>query len=165
MCGAKVAAAVKAGNFASVTCYAGNPQYSPYPGTCSSSSPYKDSADNLSEGSPGVQAAPGKCDCDNSFIDQLAQTFVEAIPAIADVGASDLAFSTSSDIFLQIGREILISAFQAVLDVGAAAIPRVGEAIDAGMSMSISVFLHFTARNINRCSRRYRGQQAGIVHI
>jgi hypothetical protein len=58
----------------------------------------------------------GHCNCDNGLVNILADTIVEALPIIA-----------------QIGCYIVMSAFKLVLDVGLSAIPGVGKALDAGM--------------------------------
>ncbi|KAL8828896.1 MAG: hypothetical protein Q9191_002327 [Dirinaria sp. TL-2023a] len=67
---------------------------------------------------PAVQG--GNCTCDNSFIDELANDFLEALPIIANIGC-----------------EIIMNAVGLVAQVGALAIPGVGEAIDGGMVASI----------------------------
>ena len=60
--------------------------------------------------------AIGECVCDISVLDKLANDIVLSLPAIAEIGC-----------------EIIDQAVNAVLKVGAAAIPGGGEALDAGM--------------------------------
>ena len=36
---------------------------------------------------PGATTYPGKCTCNEPFIDELADTFVDALPKIAEVQA------------------------------------------------------------------------------
>ncbi|KAK4119786.1 glycoside hydrolase family 18 protein [Parathielavia appendiculata] len=70
---------------------------------------------------PGAGASdmlfvPGKCVCDHTLVNFLADTIVEALPIIA-----------------QVGCYVVMSAFKLVLDVGLAAIPGVGRILDAGL--------------------------------
>lgn len=63
--------------------------------------------------------APGQCLCDNWLLNEIADTIIEALPIIA-----------------QIGCYILMSSLKLVLDIGLQAIPGVGKALDAGLGMS-----------------------------
>ncbi|KAK4118928.1 carbohydrate-binding module family 24 protein [Parathielavia appendiculata] len=70
---------------------------------------------------PGAGASdmlyvPGKCVCDHTLVNFFADTIVEALPIIA-----------------QVGCYVVMSAFKLVLDVGLAAIPGVGKILDAGL--------------------------------
>jgi hypothetical protein len=63
--------------------------------------------------------APGQCLCDNWIINEIADTVIEAMPIIA-----------------QIGCYIVMSSLKLVLDIGLEAIPGVGKALQAGLGMS-----------------------------
>ncbi|KAL5316124.1 hypothetical protein ACEPPN_017002 [Leptodophora sp. 'Broadleaf-Isolate-01'] len=63
--------------------------------------------------------APGQCLCDNWLLNEIADTVIEALPIIA-----------------QIGCYILMSSLKLVLDIGLQAIPGVGKALDAGLDMA-----------------------------
>ncbi|PVH83223.1 carbohydrate-binding module family 24 protein [Cadophora sp. DSE1049] len=67
----------------------------------------------------GFWSAPGQCICDNMLLNEIADTVLEALPMIA-----------------QIGCYILMSSIKLVLDVGLQFIPGVGKALDAGMDMA-----------------------------
>ncbi|CAG8961705.1 hypothetical protein HYFRA_00006245, partial [Hymenoscyphus fraxineus] len=56
----------------------------------------------------GYWVAPGQCLCDNWLLNEIADTVIEALPAIA-----------------QIGCYILMSSLKLVLDIGLSAIPGV----------------------------------------
>ncbi|KAI0385605.1 glycoside hydrolase family 18 protein [Hypomontagnella monticulosa] len=62
--------------------------------------------------------APAKCSCDNYLVNYIADTIIEALPIIA-----------------QIGCYIVMSALKTVLDIGLQFIPGVGKALDAGLDM------------------------------
>ncbi|KAI8262413.1 hypothetical protein K4K56_005864 [Colletotrichum sp. SAR 10_98] len=70
---------------------------------------------------PGTSyyVAPGTCSCDNMLINEIADTVLEALPIIA-----------------QIGCYVLMSSLKLVLDVGASLIPGVGKILDAGLDMA-----------------------------
>ncbi|KAK8848573.1 chitinase [Apiospora arundinis] len=65
-----------------------------------------------------VDAAKGKCSCDKMLVNVLAETVLEAMPKIA-----------------QIGCYMVMSTLKTVLDVGLNFIPGVGKAISAGLNM------------------------------
>ncbi|EZF93084.1 hypothetical protein H113_06103 [Trichophyton rubrum MR1459] len=62
------------------------------------------------------EVADGMCLCDSVFLNELATTFLEALPAIG-----------------QIGCYILLSTIKLVIDIGTAIIPPAGRAISAGL--------------------------------
>ncbi|KAF1961724.1 hypothetical protein CC80DRAFT_531556 [Byssothecium circinans] len=62
----------------------------------------------------------GKCSCDNAFINELADTIIDALPAIA-----------------QIGCFIIMSSLRLVFEKALEAIPEVGTAVNAGMKALI----------------------------
>lgn len=66
---------------------------------------------------------PGKCLCNNHFIDELAKTFVEALPKIADIS-----------------KMVLFQALTIVLSAPLDAIPGVGEALDAVIDSGVSKY-------------------------
>ncbi len=78
---------------------------------------------------------PGNCTCNEPLLDQLADTYVNALPIIAEVLAPLETFCTSLTCF-QIGCNLMISVFTKVIEIGALAIPGVGEAVDGAMSES-----------------------------
>ncbi|KAM7214665.1 hypothetical protein V8F06_009986 [Rhypophila decipiens] len=65
---------------------------------------------------PDMLALMGRCSCDNMLVNFIADQVLEALPIIA-----------------QIGCYIVMSTLKLVIDVGAAFIPGVGKAIDAGL--------------------------------
>ncbi|KAH8901476.1 class V chitinase Chi100 [Thozetella sp. PMI_491] len=65
---------------------------------------------------PDMIYATGRCSCDNGLINAIADTVIEALPIIA-----------------QIGCYMVMSAFKLVLDVGLEFIPGVGKILDAGL--------------------------------
>ena len=79
--------------------------------------------------------SPGHCSCDNPLINELATDIIEALPVIASVSCNHPKHARA-DMISQIGCSILMSALDVVIQVGASAIPAIGEGIDAGMSMS-----------------------------
>ncbi|KAF3802950.1 Killer toxin subunits alpha/beta [Colletotrichum gloeosporioides] len=70
---------------------------------------------------PGTSyyVAPGTCSCDNMLINEIADTVLEALPIIA-----------------QIGCYVLMSSLRLVLDVGASLILGVGKILDAGLDIA-----------------------------
>ncbi|KAF2421787.1 glycoside hydrolase family 18 protein [Tothia fuscella] len=64
--------------------------------------------------------ANGQCVCDNWLMNEIVDTFIEALPAIS-----------------QIGCYILMSSFKFVLDLGANFIPGAGKALDAGLDIDM----------------------------
>ncbi|KAK2036421.1 glycoside hydrolase family 18 protein [Colletotrichum somersetense] len=69
--------------------------------------------------STSYYVAPGTCSCDNYLVNEIADTVLEAMPIIA-----------------QIGCYMLMSSLKLVLDVGASLIPGVGKILDAGLDMA-----------------------------
>ncbi|KAF7555882.1 hypothetical protein G7Z17_g1807 [Cylindrodendrum hubeiense] len=63
--------------------------------------------------------APGECNCDNYLVNEIADTIIEALTIIA-----------------QIGCYILMASLKLVLDLGASFIPGPGKALDAGLDMA-----------------------------
>ncbi|KAK4233824.1 hypothetical protein C8A03DRAFT_47714 [Achaetomium macrosporum] len=59
---------------------------------------------------------PGKCVCDNMLVNFIADTIIDTLPIIA-----------------QIGCYVVMSTFKLVLDVGLQAIPGAGKILDAGL--------------------------------
>lgn len=76
----------------------------------------------------------GICSCNNPLIDAMAQTYIEALPIIANVVKTDSGCWTNADISSQIGCELILNTLQLVAQLGAAIVPGVGQAVDAGMS-------------------------------
>ncbi|KAF5542204.1 glycoside hydrolase family 18 [Fusarium phyllophilum] len=70
---------------------------------------------------PGTSdlVAPGQCNCDNFLVNYFADTIIEALPIIA-----------------QIGCYILMSSLKFVIDAGTAFLPGPGRALDAGLDMA-----------------------------
>lgn len=68
-----------------------------------------------------TRAAGATCTCNEPLLEDLAKTFTDAVTAIAEVGCT-----------------ILMTALNLVVEVGALAIPGVGEAIDGGLIAGIS---------------------------
>ncbi|KAI6086086.1 glycoside hydrolase family 18 protein [Hypoxylon rubiginosum] len=62
--------------------------------------------------------APAKCSCDNYLVNFLADTIIEALPIIAEIGCY-----------------LLMSSLKTVLDIGLDFIPGAGKALDAGLDM------------------------------
>ncbi|KAF2634807.1 hypothetical protein P280DRAFT_212410 [Massarina eburnea CBS 473.64] len=72
---------------------------------------------------PGAKQANytmGKCSCDNALVNEIADTVIEALPAIA-----------------QIGCFIVMSSLRLVFEKALEAIPEVGTAVNAGMKALI----------------------------
>jgi hypothetical protein len=65
---------------------------------------------------PDMVYAPGRCFCDNMFINIIADTVLEALPIIA-----------------QIGCYIVMSTIKLVIDVGTQFIPGAGRILDSGL--------------------------------
>lgn len=87
---------------------------------------------------PGPGSPPmisgGNCTCNDPFLNELATTFLEALPIIANVQKRNLGSTESPLTFSQIGCELIMKSLNLVAEIGAAAIPGVGQAVDAGMS-------------------------------
>ncbi|KAJ8121377.1 hypothetical protein ONZ43_g2151 [Nemania bipapillata] len=64
----------------------------------------------------GQVYAPGKCSCDNYLLNVIADTIIEALPIIAEIGCY-----------------IVMSALKTVLDIGLEFIPGVGKILDSGL--------------------------------
>ena len=80
----------------------------------------------------GATTYPGKCTCNEPFIDELADTFVDALPKIAEVKSQKCNRDPVLTIS-QIAVHVFVEAFELAFEVGALAIPGVGEAVGPGI--------------------------------
>ncbi|KAF2141539.1 uncharacterized protein K452DRAFT_298254 [Aplosporella prunicola CBS 121167] len=97
VCGDAYKKKAEAGDMASIGCVGVDVHYEVEPGT-------------------KLKVAQGNCSCNNAFLNEIAETVIEALPAIAEIGC-----------------ELTMSALSVVLEVGEAIVPEVGETLDAGM--------------------------------
>lgn len=148
VCGDAVAKKISEGQVGSTTCISNNgeidwqPYFGQYP-TIRNSHRVSLSANNDSGSSSdvdnGIRVGPGNCSCNLPLINGLAEGFVEALPAVSEVHIANHRPAMSRLLLtsFQLGCNILMSAFNAVIDLGVLAIPGVGQAIGGGMIAGI----------------------------